>query len=135
MTEHSITIYAFRNKETGKIYVGRTSRPLKFRFQEHMKLLEEGKHTSFGMQEDYERYGDCFEIYVLEVVKNPTRNQQEYEWMRLLETYDDRFGYNSQDMGVKKMRRAAGLYVPPSPLIGRTWKWYTSAAELAKECN
>ncbi len=115
----AVTVYGIKNTKTGRVYVGQTHRPIKCRFREHMLKLQKGEHPAYGMQEDYDKYGDCFEITVLEVVENPVRDTSERKWMKQLKTYDERFGYNSKETYVIPMRREAGLYVPPSPRKGR----------------
>lgn len=113
-----ITVYALINDSNGKIYVGMTTRPIKYRLHEHLKLLQKGEHTAFGLQEDYDA-GHTFHVEKLEEVENPHRNLEERIWMLRLKTYDERYGYNSRDTAMKGVRRRAGFRVEPSPLKGR----------------
>lgn len=113
-----LTIYAITNQRNGKVYVGQTAVPLRYRIKEHFDLLTRGKHTAKGLQNDYNR-GDSFEISVLEETDTKNRVKKELSWMERLRTYDSAYGYNDLDPYVKPLRKKAGLYVAPSKLKGR----------------
>ena len=114
--EYPPTVYALINTVTGRIYVGRTCRPIKWREQEHRSRLKYRRHTNIGLQTDFDKYGDCFALKILEV-ESGTDSKEKY-WMEKLKTYDERYGYNNLDAAAKKLRKSAGLYVKPSPLKG-----------------
>lgn len=61
-------IYAIVNKVNGKRYVGSAKR-LRYRFAEHVRLLQKGLHHSPTLQRAWEKYGpDAFEYVTLEIV-------------------------------------------------------------------
>lgn len=61
-------IYAIVNKINGKRYVGSAKR-LRYRYAEHVRLLNANKHHSPTLQRSWNKYGvEAFEYVVLEVV-------------------------------------------------------------------
>jgi hypothetical protein len=66
-----ITIYAIRNKQTGRRYVGQTGGRLCKRRCDHLSLLRHGKHPSQEMQADFTARGEgAFETVVLRKTPN-----------------------------------------------------------------
>lgn len=114
---NTATVYALINGVTGKMYVGRTQRPLRWRIKEHIALLKRGRHTNKRLQADFNKYGDCFVTVQLEIESG--KESREQYWMKRLKTYDEKYGYNDLDAAAKTLRKEAGLYVKPSPLKGR----------------
>lgn len=61
-------IYAIVNRVNGKRYVGSAKR-LRYRFAEHVRLLEKGVHHSPTLQRSWKKYGrGAFEYVILERV-------------------------------------------------------------------
>lgn len=61
-------IYAIVNKVNGKRYVGSATR-LRYRYAEHVRLLNANRHHSPTLQRAWNKYGaEAFEYVVLEVV-------------------------------------------------------------------
>lgn len=118
LINHTEYIYKFFNETNGKMYIGRTGRPLKYRFQDHMNLLKNGKHTVPEMQKDYNA-GHKFGIELLEVIDFPHMTYEESKWMEKFRTYDERYGYNYLDVVMWPIRKAHGLPIPRSKRLGR----------------
>jgi group I intron endonuclease len=58
-------VYLIRNLVNGKLYVGSASKSFKLRWQNHLKLLQNGNHQSEKLQSDYDIYGkDSFEFEI-----------------------------------------------------------------------
>lgn len=93
-----ITIYAIQHCQTGRIYVGRT-RSLETRLKAHFNALKNNSHPNELMQQDYNDYGNNYEIFILEKVeeKYPKYRDAEFKWMDELNTGDTRVGYNHKD--------------------------------------
>lgn len=111
-------IYVITNTITGKKYVGSTFRP-DIRFKQHIGSLIRGTHHNVLMQEDFNKFGNCFEMEVVDSDEKSGAGSKEYEWIEKLKTFDSRFGYNDKDPLVRRIRKKYGLPVPQSPLLGR----------------
>ena len=62
-------IYRIYLVESGKSYVGSTWKTFKTRWKQHLRLLNNNKHHSNELQQDYIKYGtDAFCVEILEVV-------------------------------------------------------------------
>lgn len=88
-------IYAIQHNKTKRIYVGNTGRP--GRIEKHFSLLRNGKHDNELMQEDYEKYGNDYTTYILEVVLDGTETRRERHWMQYFNTHNPEYGYNYKD--------------------------------------
>lgn len=90
-------IYKITNKITGRLYIGRTTDP-ETRMRIHLTNLKNHNHSSSIMQEDYDKYGkDSFCMTIIQTGEKLKDTMFEYIWMVALKTYDEEFGYNSQD--------------------------------------
>lgn len=96
--EYPKVVYAIQHRVTKRIYIG-ISNSLESRYKVHLSLLRNNKHTAPKMQEDFNKYGGMYDVFILDEVRNYTERCKEYEWMRIYNTQDERFGYNSQDKG------------------------------------
>ncbi len=90
------TIYAIQNKVNKKIYVGKTSNP-QSRFKKHISDLKSGNHIVEDMQEDYNKFGDVFEIFVLEEGVTYHDCYLEYKYMKKYRSCEREYGYNYKD--------------------------------------
>ena len=110
-------VYTITNTVNNKIYVGCGNVP--YRWLKHKYALRTHRHTNKSLQEDYNKYGEsAFEYKIL----RKGTFEDERATMIELKTYDERFGYNNLDPGMKKIRREHGLSVKPSPLKGKKRK-------------
>jgi hypothetical protein len=96
--EYPKLIYAIQHKITKKIYIGITN-SLESRYKSHMSLLKNNKHTAPLMQEEYNKYGGIYDVFVLDEVRSFSERFKEYEWMRFYNTQNPEYGYNAQDKG------------------------------------
>ena len=94
-------VYAIQHKITKKIYIG-ISNCLESRYSTHLSLLKHNKHSASLMQEEYNKYGGLYDVFILDEIQNYSERYKEYEWMKLYNTQDPRYGYNSQDRGGKR---------------------------------
>ena len=95
-------IYAIQHRITKKIYIGITN-SLEARYDAHMSLLRNNKHHARLMQEEYNKFGGEYDVFVLDEVPDYSERYREYEWMKVYKTKDPRYGYNSQDKGGKRI--------------------------------
>lgn len=97
-------IYAIRNRENGRIYVGMTS-DLKNRVKQHFSDLRGSTPQTMRrgrervktlLQIDFDAYGqDVFEVYVLEENVSPEKCQErEAYWIEYYNSTNPNCGYN-----------------------------------------
>ena len=101
-------IYMLYNFANNKIYVGHTVHP-EIRKRDHINALRRGSHPNKEMQADFDKFGDVFFFTIIEEKCGFREKSNEYEWMRKLKTYDERYGYNTHDWATQGMRKSAGL--------------------------
>ena len=95
--ENKACVYALRHNITGRVYVG-CSRNVERRINEHLKLLEFGKHTVDLMQDDYDKYGKNYSYFILfEAYASYDAFMMEKNFMSLLDTRNPQKGYNYKD--------------------------------------
>lgn len=110
ITEPS-AIYAIRCKNTGRVYVGRTSN-LQRRLREHFTELRKNRkdcrvgrcHREISLfQMDFNKYGEeNFEVYILEEDVQPAFcKEREAFWIRQYKAADPEFGYNKLKEEIK----------------------------------
>ena len=103
------TVYVLTYIPTGKKYVGRST-SVNNRFKSHLLNLTRGKHNNKQLQEDYNRFGGGADAFKVETVGTyrfrPSNFVQnlEFQTMVNLKTYDERYGYNSHDPMMQKIR-------------------------------
>ena len=97
-----VYVYKITNRINGKKYVGRSLWPDE-RFKQHMNALRRKQHTCKNFQADYDKYGEeAFEVSVICLKEGLGRNCNEYFYMILYRTYDERYGYNCNDPVMKR---------------------------------
>ena len=92
-------IYAIRHNTTKKIYVGCSASSK--RIASHMSALRNGNHSNKAMQEDCDKYGFKFTVYLLEIIQRGERrfidpHEREAHWIHYYCTDDPSKGYNSE---------------------------------------
>ena len=97
-------VYCICNHKNNKKYIGSTSRTLKKREQEHLRLLIKGRHYNKYLQEDYFLYSEEFEFYEL------CRCANRDEMLKMETYYMNKYGgiesdtiYNYQDNTTKNV--------------------------------
>lgn len=92
------TVYALRNNKTGKLYVGSTL-DLNTRIETHISKLRNHSHASERLQQDHDRYGDDYTVFVLYQgnVIGQDLKRIEQTFMSLLHTRNPERGYNDKD--------------------------------------
>jgi len=87
-------IYAIRNSNNGRHYVGSASH-IKARWKSHRSMLGLGKHHSPSLQRAWVKHGsEAFEFIVLELVVEGNLLEREQSWIDDLKASDARLGYN-----------------------------------------
>lgn len=101
-------VYALQHNVTKRIYIGSTQRG-QWRIHDHIRYLRQGKHKNELMQEDYNKYGEDYSFYQLDVIPTTYERYREYFWMNYFNTYDPEFGYNNKDQSKKKQVTITGF--------------------------
>lgn len=89
-------VYALKHNPTGKVYVGSTESP-KRRIAGHIGSLARGSHSNKAMQEDYDRFGCDYSVFILDTIDSFADRNKEFYWMDILSTRDPERGYNQKD--------------------------------------
>lgn len=110
-------IYAIKHNITNRCYVGYSQSP-EYRIKDHLAALKRHSHPSSKMQEDFEKYGENYSFYGLELVpdetliisENPYRRYylpklREAAWMDKLNSIKN--GYNHQDKTAEAILKRA----------------------------
>ena len=87
-------IYRITEKNTGKVYIGQTSRSINERLTQHVMTPAKGSAIDEAIQR---RGKDEFTFETLAPMKDPTTEQlwfQEYYFIAKHRSYDDAYGYN-----------------------------------------
>ena len=87
-------IYKIENKNTGKVYIGK-SKDIYKRWKEHRAMLEKGIHHSVKLQRSYNKTKDktIFEYSILEEVQDESKLTERED--HYINKYDSLFnGYN-----------------------------------------
>lgn len=100
-------IYEITNSVTGRKYIGQTINHVK-RFNAHMANLRKGVHKERLMQRDYVLYGEeSFDYKLLNYASNHQESiKLEKHYMIVNKTYDEEYGYNSQDAYFNKYQNS-----------------------------
>lgn len=135
-------IYQIKNKITNKIYIGRTQKSFAYRWRNHKRDLQRGKHCNKLMQNDFGLYGiDSFEFTILEIIDfNATDEyvyQREMYFIARLDSINLNRGYNKSLGGDDKLMNKRKYLVKRQPramplLDTRTGQVFISYQVLAK---
>lgn len=87
-------IYCIENKINHKKYIGKSVN-IKKRWEDHIRDLNRGKHCNKYLQASWDKYGqENFDFYIIEKVSNEKLSEREIYWIDILNTMDDKYGYN-----------------------------------------
>lgn len=104
-------VYLLTNDRNGKTYVGSSLNP-KCRYEKHIQALKRGDHPVKELQNDFNKYGvNAFSFHIVGLVTEYSTKSEEYQWMKVLQTYDKNRGYNYQDPVMKKTLRKEAAWV------------------------
>lgn len=90
-------IYAIQHSVTKRIYIGSTAKTIGERYYVHITRLKNNKHSVSLMQEDFNIYGEHYDVYKLGIIESFNERHKEYEEMVKYNTLDIRYGYNQGD--------------------------------------
>lgn len=89
-------VYAIQHNVTKRIYIG-SSCNVTTRYQNHMFALRRGKHVIEDMQEDFDKYGEDYSLFILDECFSSSDKNKEYEWMLKYNSFVRGIGYNYKD--------------------------------------
>lgn len=89
-------IYAIQHNKTGRVYIGMTEF-LRNRTQTHFDSLKAHNHPNKAMQEDCDKYGFNYTVFVLETDVSTENWWKERYYMETMHTDDPEIGYNGCD--------------------------------------
>lgn len=97
-------IYAIVHRKTQKAYIGRTSNSIEVRLSAHLNALRGQRHHIEDMQEDFNKYGEDYDFFILDVVdaKRICPNKIERYYMNKYESDIRGKGYNYKDKSFLK---------------------------------
>lgn len=81
-------IYKIENKVNGKVYIGE-SLDIERRWNEHREDLDNNKHHSFKLQNDWNKYGE--DNFKFEVIKEIDKDMNSFISMFALYVYEDKY--------------------------------------------
>ena len=92
-------IYAIKNKENGKVYIG-LSVNIGLRWGVHKAELRHGKHWNQHLQLSWNKHGESgFDFVVLQECSEEELSKTEKDWILKLNSDDNSSGYNLTDGG------------------------------------
>ena len=125
-------VYVLTHVKTEKKYVGRTAFP-EMRKRLHFNSLKRGQHPCKELQADYNNIDHELKFEVVgENIRNGREFDTEKKLMVELKTYDERYGYNTNDWAMNPIRRANGLSYKRSNFKGKRRKTNGNSKEDRK---
>ena len=105
MVEDTYTCYAIKNNNNGLVYIGITYDVDK-RIRAHLVSLKKNTHTNKKLQEDYNNEVLIFTYHILETnIQKKDKFNKEWFYIRKYKTHLKEFGYNFNDIRVRKLIR------------------------------
>ena len=118
MNNYPKKVYAIQHNVTKKIYIG-SSNDVSTRYLGHMYALRSNKHSVEDMQDDFNKYGEDYSVFVLGDIETQKEKYKEYEFMLKYNTYIRDVGYNYKDsVLLRKIQRPIIPYKEGTPVIG-----------------
>ena len=87
-------LYAIKHNKTKRIFIGTTAQSLEDRYRFHIAALRKHRHHTSLMQEDFDKYGEDFSVYILGKLETKDDRDMEYEAILKYKTCDEKYGYN-----------------------------------------
>ncbi len=92
-------IYIITNIITNKIYIGSSSKSIRYRIYDHKTKLRKNEHRNSLLQNAYNKYTEInFKFEVLELCEKEKCIEREQYWIDTLNACDKRIGYNLAPM-------------------------------------
>lgn len=97
-------IYAMVHRKTQKAYIGRTSNSIEVRLSAHLNALRGQRHHVEDMQEDFNKYDENYDFFILDVVdlNRNYPNKTERYYMKKYQSDIRGKGYNYKDKSFSK---------------------------------
>lgn len=144
IVDYKTGVYAIRNTQNGKQYVGSAALTFASRWAIHRCDLKRGRHHSNHLQKAWDKYGEAsFEFVVLQRCKPEDCIRLEQWWLDKLRTYERDKGYNlsptaGSALGTKHAEDAKTKHKDPEwekkRIDGRRGKkWTKEMKERVKE--
>ena len=89
-------VYAIQHNVTKRIYIG-TSGDVDERYLAHMYALRSKKHGVEDMQEDFDKYGEDYSVFILDEINSYGEGYKEYDYMLEYGSHIRGAGYNYKD--------------------------------------
>ena len=92
------------HRKTQKAYIGRTSNSIEVRLSAHLNALRGQRHHVEDMQEDFNKYGENYDFFILDVVdlNRNYPNKTERYYMKKYQSDIRGKGYNYKDKSFSK---------------------------------
>lgn len=94
-------VYAIQHNVTKRIYIG-TSCNVDERYLTHMYALRSNKHNVEDMQDDFNKYGEDYSVFILDDINTYDESIKEYEYMLEYNSHIRGNGYNYKDVVLLK---------------------------------
>lgn len=93
-------VYALQHNVTKKMYIGSSADP-ENRYCGHIGQLRKHKHPVEDLQDDYDKYGEDFSLFILDDINVISESHKETDWMKKYNTLERGKGYNYKDRHAK----------------------------------
>lgn len=92
-------VYAIKNKQNGKVYIGSGASNIRQRWRHHLHYLRKNNHGNSHLQAAWNHYGESeFQFSVLELCDPEHCIQREQYWIDTLKAANREFGYNAKSI-------------------------------------
>lgn len=70
---------------------------MRLRLASHLSALRRNVHPNTLMQDDFNKYGENYSFFELDVIEKWEDRRNEYKWMEKLDSNNPEVGYNGRD--------------------------------------